>query len=346
MDLWIYSEDYKALGIVDTATSIVWANRFRQCGDFEISVPATPAMLDLLQLDRVVVRPGDEMACIIEKLEIITDEETGDQLLASGRCLRSILDRRIIWDQTVLSGTLENALRRLITEAFISPTIEARKYDKLSLAEAHGYTEKVSTQYTGTNLLEAVEELCAAYNYGFKVTLQDGGLVLDFYKGVDRSINQTTYPRVVFSEEYDNLTASTYVADKTEYKSVALVAGEGEGEARRRTIVQRSVDLEGLHRREFFVDARDISSNEGAISDADYTAQLADRGRTSMSEAALVQSVAGTIEPLLMYTYGADYALGDVVTAITKHGLQTDTQVLEVVESWDDTGYVCTPTFG
>lgn len=351
MDLWIYSEDFELLGVVDTASSIIWASRFRQCGDFEIYVPASAAMLDLLQIDRIVARTDDEMACFIEKVEITTDEENGDFMTVSGRCLRSILDRRIVWDQTQLSGTLENGMRKLVTDAFISPAIAARKYSGLTLAAAHGYTETVSAQYTGTNLLAAYEELCATKNFGFKIILERDGwkpgkLVLDIYKGVDRSMNQSKNPRVVFSEEYDNLTTSTYTKDKAAYKTVALVAGEGEGRARRRTTVSRSEDQEGLHRRELYVDARDISSNEGEITDSAYLAQLAERGSAGLAEATIVESMDGAVEAQQMYTYGKDYNLGDLVTVRNKHGVQADAQVLEVVEVWDDTGYTCTPTFG
>jgi hypothetical protein len=347
MDLWIYSEDFVAQGIVDTASSIIWANRHRQCGDFEIYVSASAEMLDLLQSDRFVVRPDDDMVGIIECVRIETNEETGDYLLATGRCARSILARRIIWDQTTLDGTTENGMRRLITDALISPTIPARRYDRLRLAPAHGYTDRTTAQYTGDNLLEAVEGLCAAKNYGFRIFRDEGNnLALDFYKGVDRSMSQSERPRVLFSAEYDNLRATAYTLDKQGYKTVALVAGEGEGTARRRTTVSRAVDQEGLHRRELYVDARDVSSNEGEITDSEYMAQLAERGDTGLSEAPIVQSMEGEIVPGQMHTYKQDYFLGDIVTVMDKYGVQADTQVLEVVEVWDENGYTCTPTFG
>ena len=346
MDLWILSEDFLPLGIVDTASSIIWANRHRQWGDFEIYVSASTELMELLQEDRLVVRQDDDMVGIIEKIQTATDEENGDFLLVTGRCTRSILARRIVWDQTTLNTTTENAMRQLVTDAFIVPSINERRYADLTLADAHGYTDKVQVQYTGDNLLEAIEALCAAKNYGFKVLLQDRKLVVDFYKGADRSMNQSENPRVLFSEQYDNLTATTYTLNKADYKTVALVAGEGEGSARRRTTVGRSVDQTGLHRREVFVDARDISSNEGEITDEEYTAQLAERGDTALSEAPIVQSMEGTIEPLQMYVYKQDYFLGDIVTVCNKYGVQVDTQVLEVVEVWDENGYTCTPTFG
>lgn len=352
MDLWIYNEDLTLQGIVDTAASIIWANRFRQCGDFEIYVPASVAMIELLKEDRLVGRPDSKMVGVIEYVGTETDEEAGDHLIVKGRCLRSILDRRIIWDQTALTGTVENVMRRLVTDAFISPAIPERKYDKLVLAEAHGYTDTVQVQFTGDVLLEAIEELCAANNYGFEVTMtsttimQEGFLTVDFYKGVDRSENQRKLPRVVFSEEYDNLITSSYTRDKTKYKSVALVAGEGEGSARRKVVVTRADDLSGLHRREIFIDARDVSSNEGEISNAEYEAQLAERGRTNMSEAAIIESFAGTMDTGHAHVLGVDYDLGDIVTVINKYGVRANAQVLEIVESWDENGYTCTPTFG
>lgn len=346
MDLWILDGDtFEPVGIVDTASSIIWTNRFRECGDFEIYINATPESVELLQKDRLVARQDDEMLCIIEAVKLDTDEENGDYLTVTGRCTRSILSRRIVWDQTVLSGTVENGMRRLVSDAFISPAITARKYEKLALAPSHGYTDQVTAQYTGDEILDAITELAAANNYGFKMPLRGGVLELDFYKGVDRSAGQSENPRVIFSEEFDSLAASSYSSDKTKYKSVALVAGEGEGAERKRTTVSRSVDQEGLHRREMFIDARDVSSNEGEITEAEYTAQLAERGRTNMSEAAVVESMTGSILPR-QYTYGVDYFLGDIVTVRNKYGIMVNAQVLEVMEKWDEAGYECTPTFG
>lgn len=346
MEFWIYDENFRRLDYIDTMVSGVWTNRFRQCGDFEIKIPASAEALALVQSadgsDRFVSRTdGDEMLGVIEHVETQIDEEAGELLMLKGRCARSILARRIVWDQTVINGTVENGLRRLVTDAFISPSIPARKYDKLTLAPAHGYTEKVETQYTGDNLLTVTEELCAANNYGFTVTLQDGVLVLDFVKPVDRRSGKGA---VVFSEEYDNLSSSTYTRDTAEYKTVALVAGEGEGSARRHTTVSRSVDQTGLRRREMFIDARDISSNEGTITDAEYLAQLAERGRPELAEATVVETITGTVEPV-QYLYGIHYGLGDLVTVITQYGIRAQAQVLEVMESWDADGYICEPTF-
>lgn len=346
MDLYIYTEEMDLLGIVDTASSIIWSDRYRQNGDFEIYIAASPEMVALLALDNWVVCPGRSMVGIIETVKLTTDEEQGDYLTVTGRCLRSILSRRIVWDQTQLSGTVENAMRRLITDAFIAPTLAARKYDRVVLAEAHGYPSSVDKQYTGTVVQEAIEELCATYDYGYTVTVDDAKrVVVDFYRGADRSAGQEDIPRVIFSEAFDNLMGSTYTADTTNYKNVALVAGEGEGAARKREPVGSSSNT-GLHRREMYLDARDLSTNDGEIDDATYRQQMQSRGDTSLAEAGVVESMDGAVEHTTQYVYGADYFLGDRVTVINKYGIQIDVQVLEVVEVWDENGYSCTPTFG
>ena len=346
MDLWILDEDFTPVGIVDTFSSVIWANRYRQCGDFQIYAPASEALLELLRADRWVIRQDDDMVGVIEKIKIETDEENGDYITVSGRCSRSILARRIVWDQTALNDTAENIMRQLVTDAFISPASAARKYDKLILGAAHGWTGRVRAQYTGDNILEAIEAMCTAKNYGFNLPLKNGLLVVEFYKPTDRSTSQDENPHVVFSEEYDNLTATTYTVDKTNAKNVALVAGEGEGSARRRATNSPTPAPAGLHRREMYVDARDISSNEGEISEVTYTLMLSERGAEALSENPAVRSFEGTVEPLQMYTYKQDYFLGDIVTVRNKYGIEADAQVVEVIEVWDESGYRCTPTFG
>lgn len=346
MELWIYTPDYELMDVCDTASSIIWTTRARQCGDFEIYVQASPEMLALLQEDRIVSKPGDPYGAIIEKVHIKTDEEFGDFITATGRSLCSIYDRRIVWEQTQISGTVENAMRRLVTDAYISPAIEARKYDKLTLADAHGYTDTVRAQYTGTVLLEALEKLSAAHGYGFTVKMQGGVLVADFYKGVDRSTGQSENTPVIFSEFYDTLITSAYTKDKTLLKNVALVAGEGEGSARKRATVTRDSTVTGLSRREMYIDARDVSSNEGEITDAEYLEQLTQRGISDLSEATEIESFEGVIQSQQQYTFGVDYNLGDLVTVVNKYGVQANAHVLEVMEVWDENGYTCTPTFG
>ena len=100
-------------------------------------------------------------------------------------------------------------------------------------------------QTTGDNLLTKIEEICEAYNIGFKMPLRYGMLWFEMYSGVDRSYNQNSNPWVIFSDDYDNLIDSEYVYSTSEYKNVFLIAGEGEGLDRKQDLffLQRLIVL-------------------------------------------------------------------------------------------------------
>ena len=46
-----------------------------------------------------------------------------------------------------------------------------------------------------------------------------------------------------------------------------------------------------------------------------------------------------------MYSYGEDYNLGDLVNVSDRYGHSIVTRTTEVIESYDDTGYVLVPSF-
>ena len=146
----------------------------------------------------------------------------------------------------------------------------------------------------------------------------------------------------MFSAEFDNLISSAYVLDTGQFRNVALVAGEGEGKARRRTVVG---EASGLERYELYVDARDVSSNEGTISEQDYMAQLYGRGVEKLGESAAGETFEGEVDNTNMYICGRDYFLGDIVTVKNKYGIIGNARVVEMIECWDDSGYSAVPTF-
>ena len=100
MDLYVLDKTFTPIGIIDSASSIIWANRYYDTGDFEVYIQANKKYISLLQKDYYIFRPDSEMVGIVEAVKITTDVESGDYITATGRDLKSILDRRIIWNQT------------------------------------------------------------------------------------------------------------------------------------------------------------------------------------------------------------------------------------------------------
>ena len=70
---------------------------------------------------------------IIKNLQLSTDIENGDFYCVTGRELKFLLHQRIVWKQTTLTGTAEDAIRRLINENAITPTDTKRVIPNLML---------------------------------------------------------------------------------------------------------------------------------------------------------------------------------------------------------------------
>lgn len=344
MDFNVHDQSGKWVGIIEKPTSAIWTRRYQEPGDFELYFPATAEMLTLLADDYYISREDAPEVMIIEHIEITTGSEDGNYILISGRGAESLLDRRIIWQQTALSGRVDAGIYRLIRENAIAPSNSARALP-LGMDSPNIAADPISAQYTGTGLLEAVQEICKAYGLGFRaITVDHGNIapVIQLLKGTDRSDGQTTNSPVIFSTEFEDLLSSAYVMDTTNLKNVALVAGEGEGKARKTVAIGTA---SGTARREMFVDARDLSSDDGEISAAEYSAQLMARGGEKIAECQLTEAFDGEIDTANTFVLDEDYTLGDIVTVENEYSIRKNARVASIMETWDNEGYTVVPTF-
>lgn len=349
MNIYVLDESFEIVGIIDEYISCIWTTRYFTYGDFELYVSADEELLDLLQINRYLVRENDideagyHNVMIVRNREITTDAENGDHLIVTGYSLKSIINRRIIPNQTVLSGEVVSCIQQLINENVISPDINARKVNNFILvnnAIINTYTMK--QQITGKNLGEAITDICTTYGYGYDVYINNGKFVFYIFEGVDRSYDQNINPHVVISSQYDNLLSSDYKVNLDEFANVAVVAGEGEGTARKKVTVG---DASGLNRYEVWVDSRNTSTNDGEISDEEYEQLLEQEGVEKLSELQPTTSFSGEIDSTINYVFNQDYFLGDIVQVENDYGIRAKTRIIEIIESDSDTGYEVIPTF-
>lgn len=354
MNIYILDSALQRVGVIDYYRSIIWTRRYYSPGDFELCVEASAENISLLQKGRYVCRAIDYDAntgsytsvMIIEYIQITTSYEDGDTLLVQGRDLKSILHKRIVWSQTVLSSTLENNIRTVLTQNFINPSVAARKISNFTLGSTIGGTSSVQIQLTGDNIGEWLTEILTANELGYDMQLTNGNFVFSLCRGVDRSYDQSTNPYVVFSPTFENLLSSDYVSDDKEARNVALIAGEGEGRARKTATAGASASS-GMARSELFVDARDMSTDteDGTLTPAEYTAQLVTRGLEALSECQSIEVFEGQIDAETNFVYGTDYYLGDKVEIINEYGVQLSGRIIEVIDSEDESGRTIIPTF-
>lgn len=344
MDLYVLNTNFEKIAIIDAYESVLWTDRYNKPGEFEIYTPVADFALQYPVADNYLQIKESEHTMIVEDITIESNVETGNHIKIVGRSLESILDRRIVWTQTDISGNLQNGIKQLITDSIINPSIEDRKISNFIFEDS---TDEAITsltmenQYTGDNLLRIVEDLCGLNEIGFKITLNENNqFVFKLYKGIDRSYRQETLPYVVFKPSFENIVNSNYSEITSSFKNVTLVAGEGEGSSRTTRIVGEG---SGLTRREVFTDARDIRSDE--MSPSEYEAKLIQRGEEKLKEEKIKKTFDGECETTRMYVYQRDFFMGDCVQVANEYGMESPTRVVEYIWSSSDAGTVSYPTF-
>lgn len=345
MTFTVLNNKFETITTIDSYSSIVWTDRFNSCGDFELYVPPSLEVLDYLKTDHYLWFTDSEHIMCIESREIKDDVEFGLSILITGRSLESILDRRIIWTKTQLTGNLQNGIQKLLNENIISPTIVDRKIENFIFKAS---TDPIITamtfegQFTGDNLLEVISAICQVKKIGFKLTLNlQNQFIFELYVGKDRSYSQDLNPYIEFSPNFDNLLSSNYLESKEKYKTVNLVAGEGNDNARKTVVVEVSEGAgKGLIRRELYTDARDLTtySPSGTISAAEYEKQLKSRGSEKLKENSYIKVFDGSVETTRLYKYGSDFFMGDIIQMVNEFGITSRSRIVELVRSQDKSG--------
>lgn len=355
-NIYVLNQNFELQGVIDEFVSVIWRPSYSDVGDFEVYLGASDKAIALLKENNYIVRSSDisvengvttyEKVMIIKNLQLITDVENGDFYCVTGRELKYLLHQRIVWKQTNLTGTAENAIRRLVNENAINPTDSNRIIPKLALGVSAGLTDAIEKQLTGDYLDKAISEICTTYNYGWDIFITNNTLVMVVYAGTDRSYEQTDRPYVVFSDDFENLYNTDYQLNSEEYANTTLIGGEGEGSERIYTTVNNA--NAGLDRYETFTDARDVSRNKDSEDEIDlntYYKLLAERGRENLATLAYTEGFSGEVLSDVAFKYGVDFFIGDVVTVINKYGIQKNVRVLSAIESEDENGTKLLPQF-
>jgi hypothetical protein len=334
MQIYVLNQSRNLAGIIESFEYFRWTRRYSQCGGFELKAVATPENIALLQIGNYLWKNDDSECGIIESLNMTMSEK--EIIIVSGRFATSILSRRIIWGRETLSGDLVPQIRGLIQRHLTTQATTARRIDFLDVSDQTPY-QVISEQVSYRNLLEVICDLCESQQTGLKTQYSPATkrFTVVFYKpGASQA---------VFSKEYENLIDQAYTESVSETANIALVGGEGEGADR----VLLTIDTGGStgeSRREIFVDAKDLQSEELGTG---YTAALTFRGQSALAELAPVRSFDAAVNPHGNLRYKMDYDLGQSVTVISKKwGVTLNARITEIEESYDVSGQSLNITFG
>ena len=214
----------------------------------------------------------------------------------------------------------------------------------LELGELKNYTETVDMQVTYKNVCTTLNKIALVSNIGYRIRFdrKNKKLLFECFKGFNRSASQYVIPWAIFSEEFENVTDSKYSLETENYKTVAIVGGEGEGTAR---IIVTVGDTTGLERRELFVDAKDIQ--KGDLTDNGYKALLIQRGNEALAQAVKNETFESNVNHQSSLVYKKDFDLGDIVTCRNRDWNKViDVRIAEIEEVYENGIITLTPTFG
>lgn len=377
--LYVLDQTFTTKMVIDVFSDLVWTERYRGYGEFEVTMPVSENVLANCHMDDYMALGWTDTLMIVETITTHTDPVNGDTMTISGRSLESILDRRILLNDTFgyinPDGTPTNvgihaALKTMITNYFISPTDTKRRIPKFSFKES---TDSRVTSLTmgsfrdrGANVYDKIKSICDDKDLGFRINaINGGGFEFELYFGTDRSWDQEDRFPVTFSDSFENLINSDYLESKTNYKSVVYIGWDWhydmvipfkDGEETKYTTIprygdvitdaSRSADAEGLARREFYVDDENGTYEVGdATNISKYTEQVRNKGPMYLTDYDIETMFEGDVEYARQFVYGKDYFLGDIVQLENKYGQTGKCRVTEIVFTWNASGQSLTPTF-
>lgn len=342
MNIFLLNRNFESIDIIDDFQSFIWSDRFCEVGDFELYISVDSQRVNNIERDLYIYMDESEKLMIVNSKETQADPEQGSYWIITGESLETILKRRIVWGKVTISGNLQNAIKSLITQAFISPSISARKIPNFKFKASTdpkitSLTLDEPLEYNGEDLYTVITDLCSDKKIGYKVTLDsDHNFVFELCAGVDRSFVQSENPYVIFSDKYDNLFNSNYLESSKDYKNVALAyASQGD------TQISASVGTaSGLDRREIAV------STSVDQDTTNKTAVLKQKANEELANHKIQKKFEGEVDSSMLYVYGRDYFLGDVVQLRNEHGQEGSARVDEMVFSFDtSSGATRLPTF-
>lgn len=337
--------------------SLIWTERYKVCGDFEMQIHSTPRTRTLLKVDTLLAMNRSHRVMVIESVEDAMDESRRRMLTLKGRSLEVILYDRVAKESlsdlttspawTISEMTPTNIARKIFHDICVTGVLSV--HDKIPFINEGTFLEPsnipepvdlVTVDIPPTTVYDAITQLADVWNFGFRILRQGdmSKLWFDVYMGSDRTTGQTVLPAVVFSPSLDNLQNTKQLITIEGAKNVAYVYSP---DGFQMVYADDSTtDLAGFERRVLVVNANDIT----AESVEDVNAALIQRGKEELSKARTFQALDGEVSQNSQYLAGRDYDLGDIVNMRDDDGVTNEMRVTEIIYAHDREGERIYPT--
>ena len=335
INIRFFDNNLKFIGELDAYVGLEFITRWTTYGEFKIFVhEITPKMKKGYY---IMLNNDPRKTDIIKRIQAGDSDSTDTQI--DGFTLLHLLTQRITYPPSGYAyhsfhAPSEDIMCALVMANAVDASDSRRNMSLLTVQKSKGRGDTVYYQTRYDQLNDCIRTLCEASGLGAEIVLdaENRKLIFRVLEGVDRSAEQTERPPMIFNKDYDNVYNREYVSDISEYKNTAITAGQGDGADRKIVIVGDS--NAGMERYELFVDARDIEDD----------AQLPDRGNSKLAEYACPDSYSSEVDDS---KYGIKWDIGDIVVTIDReYDAYLNERIVEITETFDESGYAVSPTFG
>jgi hypothetical protein len=344
--------------VIDRFQSLIWTERYKTYGDFELDIYSTLESRNLLKAGTLLAMNESYRVMRVESVEDGTDDDGRRMLSVKGRSLEAILLDRILSLTRWTSGTIPasynwtftgppaDVARKMFHDMCVSVPFDAG--DAIPFVQEGTFMSEdtfpepidpITVDLEPAPLYDGLANLCDVWNLGFRLLryFDTSQLYFDIYTGSDRTTAQTILPSVVFAPELDNLQNTKELVTIDQAKNTAYVYSP----AGFKVVYPIGVDpeVEGFERRVLVVNASDITTDN-----PDVDAALLQRGNEELAKNRATQAFDGEINQNSQYKYGRDYNLGDVVEVRNTDGATNNMRVTEQIFVSDEQGDRSYPT--
>lgn len=352
------NEAFEPIGELDEYTSLAWPDAFLGEAMFQLWAPITDKNADKLR-EGNVLWCGGKNAAVIKIVKEAFNENGTKEFNIKGWTLEYLLVDKIVEGMYNISGSnfASTIMYDMVDKMVINPSNPNRKIPYLVNAEDKQVGKKINGyQKTGGSIYDALYDIAFESDIGFSVVFNpyEKQLVFEVKSGLDKTQEQKENEPVVFSTDMEDVLSSAYYLNTENVKNVAMVQGEIT-DSGRVTVYTGDVNLQGLERKELYVDARDLQSevrdsdgNSSTLSPEQYESMLIQRGNEKLAECNKTETFEAQIRQFgdVQYQFGVDYEKGDMVTIVDKQlGLSVSARITNVEEDFGDE-YALVLTFG
>jgi hypothetical protein len=359
VELYTLDALWRRVAVIDVWKSLIWTERYKELGDFQLDIVSTPEARNLLKVGTYIAMSD---SFYVMRITTTEDDDSADDeriLTVKGSSIETLLNDRVaaeyLSDTTAhpnwtITDTPTAVMRKvfhdicvtgtLSTDDIIPFVVEGTFLPTSTITEP---IDPITMEIEPTSVYTVIKQIADTYNIGFRLLryYDSSQLYWDVYTGNDRTSSQTTLPAVIFAPELDNLQNTKELISIDGSANVAYVFSPAGFQVVYPTGVDP--DVAGFDRHVIAVNATDVTT-ETYTTPEEVTAALVQKGNEALAALQTYQAFDGEISQFSRYRYGRDFYLGDIVEQRNDDGVANNMRVTEQIFVSDENGERSYPT--